>query len=63
MTNITKLEFLALDIICKYNLSQILDAKIHLDTMGVENTIKENNNAPNQERTKALIFINHYLSE
>ena len=43
MTNITKLEFAALDISDKNYLSWILDAKIHLDAMNLGNTIKEGN--------------------
>ena len=43
MTNITKLEFAALDISDKNYLSWILDAEIHLDAMNLGNTIKEGN--------------------
>ena len=45
MSNITKLEFVALDILGKNYLSWILDAEIHLDAMNCEATIKEENQA------------------
>ena len=43
MSNITKLEFVALDISGKNYLSWILDAKIHLDAMNIGAMIKEGN--------------------
>ena len=43
MTNITKLEFVALDISGKNYLSWILDAEIYLDATNLGNTIKEEN--------------------
>ena len=45
MTNITKLEFDALDNSGKNYSSWILDAEIHLDAMNLANTIKEGNAA------------------
>ena len=45
MSNLAKLEFVALDISGKNYLSWVLDAKIHLDTMNLGNTIKEGNDA------------------
>ena len=55
MTNITKLEFAALDISCKIYLSWILDAEIHLDAMNLGNTIKEGNTTSQQDRFNILI--------
>ena len=43
MSNLTKLEFVALDISGKNYLSWVLDAKIHLDAITLRNTIKEEN--------------------
>ena len=43
MSNITKLEFVALDIIERNYLSWILNAKIHLDIMNLIVVIKEEN--------------------
>ena len=45
MSNLTKLEFVALDISRKNYLSWILDAETHLDAMNLGNTIKEGNQA------------------
>ena len=63
MTNITKLEFVALDISSKNYLSWILDVEIHLDGMNLGNTIKERNTASQQDRAKALIFLRHHIDE
>ena len=41
MSNLTKLEFIALDISGKNYLSWILDAEIHLEVMNLGDTIKE----------------------
>ena len=63
MTNITKLEFVVLDISGKNYLSWILDAEIHLDAMNLGNTIKEGNTASQQDRAKTLIFLRHHIDE
>ena len=61
MSNLTKLEFVALDIIGKNYLSWILDAEIHLDAMDLGDTIKEENEASSQDKAKAMIFLRHHL--
>ncbi|XP_017970428.1 PREDICTED: uncharacterized protein LOC108660679 [Theobroma cacao] len=63
MSNLTKLEFVALDMTGKNYLSWILDAEIHLDAMGLGDTIKEENKASNQDKAKAMIFLRHHLHE
>ena len=63
MANIAKLEFLALHITSKNYLSWALDAEIHLESMGLGDTIKENKNTSIQDRAKKLIFIRHHLDE
>ncbi|XP_059629909.1 uncharacterized protein LOC132272847 [Cornus florida] len=63
MSNLTKLEFVALDISGKNYLSWILDAEIHLDVMNLGETIKEENNASLQDRAKTMIFLHHHLNE
>ena len=52
MSNLTKLEFLALDITSKNYLSWILDVEIHLDAMGLGDTIKEEMKHPTRIRQK-----------
>ena len=63
MSNITKLEFVALDISGKKYLSWILDAKIYLDAMNLGAMIKEGNQASLQDRTKTLIILCYHLHE
>ncbi|GKD71082.1 hypothetical protein Tco_1325172 [Tanacetum coccineum] len=63
MTNLAKLEFLALDISGKNYLSWVLDAEIHLDANGIGNTIKEGNETSVQDKAKAMIFLRHHLDE
>ncbi|XP_073120750.1 uncharacterized protein [Henckelia pumila] len=63
MSNISKLEFAALDISGKNYLSWILDAEIHLDAMGIGNTIKDENNESPQNRAKAMIFLRHHIHD
>nr|XP_008361599.1 uncharacterized protein LOC103425290 [Malus domestica] len=40
-----------------------MDAKIHLETANLEETIKEDNNASSQDWANAMIFIRHHLDE
>lgn len=63
MSNLAKLEFVALDITGKNYLSWMLDAEIHLNAHGLEDTIKEGNHASNQEKAKSMIFLRHHLHE
>ncbi|XP_017640438.1 uncharacterized protein LOC108481880 [Gossypium arboreum] len=58
MSNITKLEFVALDIF-----PWVLDAEIHLDAKGLGETIKEGNEESTQDKAKAMIFLRHHLHE
>lgn len=41
----------------------VLDAEIHLDVMGVVDIIKNENQASNQDRAKAMIFLHHHLDK
>jgi len=63
MANLTKLEFIALDISGKNYLSWVLDAEIHLSAMNLGDTIKEENQASPQDLAKAMIFLRHHLHE
>ena len=54
---------MALDIIEKNYLSWILDAEIHLEANALGETIKDGNNASNQDKAKAMIFLLHHLHE
>ena len=48
MSNLTKLESVALDISSKNYLSWILDAEIHLTSMNLGETIKEGIKSPSR---------------
>ena len=63
MSNLTKLEFVALDITGNNYLSWTLDVDIHLDAMNLEATIKEGNQASLQDQAKVFIFLRHHLHE
>lgn len=61
--NIAELEFVALDITGKNDLSYVLDADIHLDVKCLGETIKERNKTTCQDKDKTMIFLHHYLHE
>ncbi|PIN26939.1 hypothetical protein CDL12_00296 [Handroanthus impetiginosus] len=63
MANLAKFEFVPLDISGKNYLSWVVDAKMHLNAMGLENTIVEKNKTTIQNRVKAMIFLRHHLDE
>lgn len=63
MANITKLEFVALDVTGKNYLSWTLDAEMHLAAMGLADTIEQNNVTTTQDRAKAMIFLRHHLHD
>ncbi|XP_009628840.1 uncharacterized protein [Nicotiana tomentosiformis] len=63
MSNLSKLEFVALDIFGKNYLSWVLDAKIHLAAKALENTIIQGNETSRQDKAKAMIFLRHHLDE
>ncbi|KAK4737756.1 hypothetical protein R3W88_001453 [Solanum pinnatisectum] len=63
MSNLSKLEFVALDISGKNYLSWVLDAEIHLTAKGLGDSIIEGNKASSQDKAKAMIFLRHHLDE
>ncbi|XP_049399981.1 uncharacterized protein LOC125864087 [Solanum stenotomum] len=63
MANLTKLEFVALHSSDKNYLSWVLDTEIHLDAMGLGDTIKIENKASKQDCAKAMIFLRHHIDE
>ncbi|PIN02186.1 hypothetical protein CDL12_25301 [Handroanthus impetiginosus] len=63
MANLAKFEFVPLDISGKNYLSWMVDAKMHLDAMGLENTIVEKHEATIQNRAKTMIFLHYHLDE
>ncbi|XP_049389320.1 uncharacterized protein LOC125853635 [Solanum stenotomum] len=63
MWNLSKLEFVALDISGKNYLSWVLDAEIHLTAKGIGDSIIEGNKASSQDKKKVMIFLRHHLDE
>ncbi|XP_019251006.1 PREDICTED: uncharacterized protein LOC109229917 [Nicotiana attenuata] len=63
MSNLSNLEFVALDISGKNYLSWVLDAEIHLAAKALSNTITQGNEASSQDTAKAMIFLRHHLDE
>ncbi|XP_047252149.1 uncharacterized protein LOC124887028 [Capsicum annuum] len=63
MSNIFKREFSALEILDKTYMSSALDAEIHLNAVGLADTIKNDNKVSNQDKAKAMIFLRHHLDE
>jgi gag-polypeptide of LTR copia-type/Zinc knuckle len=63
LANYAKLEFMALDITGKNYLSWMLDAEIHLNAHGLEDTIKEQNETSNQNKARSMIFLRRHLHD
>ena len=63
MSNITKLDFQALDITGRNYLAWVLDAEIHLNANGLGETILCGKEVSSQNKAKALIFLRHHLHE
>ncbi|XP_057418356.1 uncharacterized protein LOC130712542 [Lotus japonicus] len=63
MSNLAKLDFVALDIIGTNYLSWLLDVEMHLDANDLGDAIKEGNATSNQVKAKVMIFLRHHLHE
>ncbi|XP_021980569.1 uncharacterized protein LOC110876716 [Helianthus annuus] len=63
MSNLSKLEFVALDISGNNYLPWTLDAKIHLTANNLGATIDDENQTSAQDKAKAMIFLRHHLHE
>lgn len=57
MSNLTKLEVVAVNITGKNYQLWILDAEIHLEAMRLEDTIKEKTQESMQNRAKTIFFL------
>ena len=63
MSNLSKLEFVALDISGKNYLSWVLNVEIHMVAKGLDATITRENESSSQDKAKAMIFLHHHLEE
>jgi hypothetical protein len=63
MVNLTKYEFVALDISDKNYLPWTFDAEIHLTANNLGDTIKDENNVSPHEKVETIIFLCHHLRE
>ncbi|KAM0040455.1 hypothetical protein Hdeb2414_s0012g00394071 [Helianthus debilis subsp. tardiflorus] len=63
MSNLSKLEFTALEILGNNYLPWTLDAKIHLTANNLGETIIDGNQTSPQDKAKAMIFLRHHLHE
>nr|KAJ0201635.1 hypothetical protein LSAT_V11C600313170 [Lactuca sativa] len=63
MSNITKLEFAALEVSGKNYVSLMIDLKMQFKSMGISNTIYEYNNCLAQDKMKAQVFLRKHIDE
>ncbi|XP_023758471.1 uncharacterized protein LOC111906915 [Lactuca sativa] len=63
MSNITKLEFAALEVSGKTYVSWMIDVKMHLESMRISNVIYEFNNCLAQDKSKAQVFFRKHMDE
>ena len=63
MSNIAKPEFALLDISGNNYLSWILDVELYLQSKGLADTIRDNNETSLQDKATAMIFIRRHLHE
>ncbi|XP_015072510.1 uncharacterized protein LOC107016606 [Solanum pennellii] len=63
MSNLSKLEFVTLDISAKNYLSWVLDVVIHLAAKGLDAIITQGNKTSSQDKAKSMIFLRHHFDE
>ncbi|GJX88088.1 hypothetical protein Tco_0340102 [Tanacetum coccineum] len=63
MSNLSKLEFGALNVTGKNYMPWVLDIKMHLESMGMSQTIVENNDSPPQDKARANIFLRKHIDD
>ena len=63
MSNFAKLEFIPLDITGRNYMSWVIDIEMHLESMGLTETIKEINSMSSQDKAKTTIFICRHVDE
>ncbi|XP_024004904.1 uncharacterized protein LOC112082047 [Eutrema salsugineum] len=63
MANVEKLQFPALDITGANYISWTTNVELHLESLGLTETIKEKNTSTAQEKAKSVIFLRRHLDE
>ena len=63
MANLTKQEFVPLDISRRNYLLWAMDVKIHLKSVGHGKIIAKDNDATSQDRAKVMIFLHYHPDE
>ncbi|XP_048615919.1 uncharacterized protein LOC125588555 [Brassica napus] len=63
MENVEKLQFPALDITGTNYISWVTNVELHLESLGLSQTVKENNTSTPQEKAKSVIFLRRHLDE
>ena len=63
MSNLTKQEFVPLSVSGDNYMSWARDVKMHLTSMGLEDTISPDKKPSSQEKAKAMIFLCHHIDE
>nr|GEV44069.1 hypothetical protein [Tanacetum cinerariifolium] len=63
MSNLSKLEFGALNVTGKNYMPWVLDVKMHLESFGISQTIVENNDSPPQDKARENIFLRKHIDD
>ena len=63
MANIVRREFEFLRISWSNYISWNLSVKLHLNAKNLGKTIKANNNEPNDNEAKAIMFVRHHIDD
>ncbi|XP_056846002.1 uncharacterized protein LOC108846633 [Raphanus sativus] len=58
-----KLQFPALDITGTNYISWVTNVELHVESLGLSETVKENNTSTSQDKTKSVIFLTRHLDE
>ncbi|XP_074328481.1 uncharacterized protein LOC141666390 [Apium graveolens] len=63
MTNLAKLEFVALDVSGDNYLSWVVNAELHLSANGLKDTIESGKTPSVEQNGNAIIFLRHHIHE
>jgi len=63
MSNLAKLDVVALDVSGKHYMSWALDIKMHLRSNGFLSTINASETTSDESKAKAMVFLRHHLHD